>query len=166
MNVQRKFPSLEINEILEEEIKESVINVFAQTFGAKVEAVSSRRGSVVVADVSGVVGMVQEELEGNLIIAFSKESISKILSKVYGHTFDSVNSTVQQGAAELTNMVYGQLKLRLNERGYGLKMALPNVIIGPDHNILQMSDKQSLLIDFKFDDDSNFCLVLALNRIS
>jgi chemotaxis protein CheX len=53
------------------------------------------------------------------------------------------------GAAELTNMIFGQAKASLNEKGFGLKIALPSVVLGKPDSFLSLHTGPAILVPFK-----------------
>lgn len=145
-----KINPVSINQQFMDELTHSVQRVFKEMFNAdaKLESSKIENHASVIGDVSGIVGLVQKQYEGNLIMSFSKAVIFDLLGRVYARQFTEIDEVVREGAAELTNMVYGQLKLKLNARGHDLKMALPNVVLGPQHNIQALQTNKSLVAKF------------------
>ena len=86
-------------------------------------------------DVSGIVGLVQERIEGVLIVSFPRDTIFAILGMIYGRKFSEIDNSIKAGVGELTNIIFGVVKSNLNRNGFTFKMALPNVIIGAQHVI-------------------------------
>ena len=163
MNAAMKTQRVSIDNTLVQDVVNSVTGVFADGFGIKVSLKSSRIGRNLdaVGDVSGVVGMIQDRVEGNLIISFNAQEIFSVLSRVYGHPFTAVDDTVKQGAAEMANMVYGHVKTRLNQRGHDLKMSLPNVIVGTQHSIKSTEDCSTMIATFEFE-GRDFQVIVAV----
>ena len=152
---------------LDEQLLQDVINgvtgVFKEGFAIDVKYKSHQiaRNQSVAGDVSGIVGLLQDRIEGNLVMCFSKSAIFQILGGVYQRQFTEIDGIVKEGAAEMTNMVYGRVKTCLNDRGHGLKMALPNVITGSSHQIASTADCKSLVATFSFD-RHEFSVIIAL----
>ena len=153
MSLATKLQRVSLDNTLLQDVVNSVTGVFADGFGIKVVLTGSRIGRNLdaIGDVSGVVGMIQDRIEGNLIISFNDSVIFSILGRVYGREFTAVDDTVKEGAAEMANMVYGHVKTRLNQRGHDLKMSLPNVVVGTQHNIKSTEDCSTMLATFEFE---------------
>ena len=153
MNTAAKLQRVSLDNTLLQDVVNSVTGVFADGFGIKVILTASRIGRNLdaIGDVSGVVGMIQDRIEGNLIISFNEPVIFSILGRVYSREFNVVDDTVKEGAAEMANMVYGHVKTRLNQRGHDLKMSLPNVVVGKQHNIKSTEDCSTMLATFEFE---------------
>jgi len=78
-------------------------------------------------DISGVIGMSSDGFSGSVAISFPSQTFLKIISRMLGEEFNAVNNDIIDGAAEITSMIFGQAKLELNQKGYGIKTTLPSV---------------------------------------
>jgi chemotaxis protein CheX len=116
-------------------------------------------------DISGILGMVQERMEGTLVVSFEKATIFGILKRVYGREFSEVDSSVRQGVGELTNIIYSSMKKALNERGHSFKMAIPNVVIGSSHSIINLHEGQTMVVPFSVEGGS-FYVEIAMQPAS
>lgn len=166
MGAAKKLPVLIINDLLRDEVTQCVQEIFKSGFGidVKLDSFQKVRKYALVGDASGIVGMVQDELEGNLAISFHLPVIARVFARLYPGQIQSINEDVRQGVAEIANMVYGQLKVRLNGRGHDLKMALPNFITGAGHAIHQGPSGDIGVLKFKFENDFIFEVVISCHR--
>lgn len=149
------------------EIEESVIGVFNQFFGLGItlkESSETKIDHVCQGDVSGVIGIAQEQIEGTLIVSFPQDTITSVLSLVYKKELTTIDDSVRQGVGELTNMIYGQLKKALNERGHALQMAIPNVVIGRQHQVVPFHYGVAKSISFE-SDKGPFEVTIAVQEI-
>src|SRR4051794_7981729 len=103
MGAAHKHPVVTVDNLLRDEVTESVIEIFKLGFGidVKLESFVKVDEHGLVGDVSALVGMVQESIDGNLAISFSLPVISRILSNLYKTDFPKVDEDVCQGTAEL-----------------------------------------------------------------
>ena len=104
-----------------------------------------------IGDISGVIGLVCEAFTGSVVISFPAPTFLKIMSRMLGEECTTMTKDIADGAGELTNMIFGQAKVVLNDKGYGIKTALPSVVTGSDHTILQMSNGPIMVIPFQTD---------------
>jgi chemotaxis protein CheX len=102
-------------------------------------------------DVSGIIGLVSEGFSGSVVISFPMQTFLTLMSRMLGETYTEMNPELKDGAAELTNMVFGQAKIILNEKGYGLKTALPSVVTGQGHSFQSVARGTAVLIPFESD---------------
>ena len=159
-------PKLNLDEAVRNSVTESVIEILQGTFSISAELIDFRKivNYSVAGDISGTVGMIQEKHEGNMVVSFSRASLGQILRRVYGLSLDEGGELMRDGAAELTNMIYGKIKFRLAAIGYEFAMTLPSVIMGSNHNINQGSKSQSGLFIFQFDQTFLFHVVVTLTQ--
>lgn len=163
--MESDFKRLQIDNDLLDDVKNSVVFTFTELFGIKLSPVNGKISAHHISrgDLSGIVGMVQERLEGNLVVCFPKDCILHILQTAYGSGLTAINSSVRQGVAEIANVIYGQVKLRLNQRGYAFKMAIPNVIVGDGHEVEQVHESLSMILEFGFE-QNKFEVVISLQE--
>jgi len=142
---------LEINSALENEVTLAVRRLLATTFNIPVTQkgeVKLTDQPIIKGDISGSVGLVQDEFEGNMIISFPRSTILALMEKVYGSKFPDLNKSVSDGVGEITNTLFAMVKQGLSERGYRFKMALPSVVVGDQHDISQLEGTETLAIPF------------------
>lgn len=112
-------------------------------------------------DISGVIGLVSDTFTGSVVITFPAPTFLKIMSKMLGEDYKELTPEISDGAAELTNIIFGYAKRVLNEKGYGIKMAIPTVISGKDHSIQNHTKGPRLSIPFE-SDAGNFAIEICL----
>ena len=154
---------LKLNDTLVKEINFGVYSTFTSMFGLKTnpEAHFIEQEYHAKGDVSGIVGLTQDRVEGALIVSFPKETIFQILGKMYKKQFIEIDKSVKAGVGELTNIIFGVVKTNLNKNGYGFKMAIPSVIIGEQHTVAITNPGTTLVIPFQTE-SGTFCVLLTL----
>jgi chemotaxis protein CheX len=106
-----------------------------------------KNGTSATSDVSGIVGMTGET-EGSICIAFSKECILYVIGKMLGEEHKEVDDEVKDAVGELTNMISGDSRRRLQEIGHTFQGAIPSVISGKGHEIRHVTKGPILSIPF------------------
>lgn len=145
----------------------SVKLVFNAAFGFDVKVISSKSvpSPMTTGDLSGVMGLVQNFQEGNLVLSFPKETLSLAIAKIYGREFPEVDNSMIEAAAEITNMVYGQFKKEMNCKGHNLQMALPSMVTSKDHKIYQTGSCEGHFLRFAMDENHFFSSTVSfVNR--
>ena len=146
--------TLALDEMLSREISAAVIRTMRETFGVEVTAGDYEIGDGVVSlvgDVSGIIGMVQDHLEGTLTISLTFESVRDMLPQVIGNSVLITHEMTVDAVGEITNMIFGQIKSDLNKRGYRLKLGIPSVVTGRGHFISQFHRGRYMIIPFHVD---------------
>lgn len=114
-------------------------------------------------DISGVIGIVSETFKGSVVISFPEETFLKVMSSMLGEEIKTLNRDILDGAGEITNMIFGQAKITLNERGYGIKIALPTVISGKGHRLSALSKGPTMVVPFT-SQAGNFFVEISLSE--
>ena len=161
-------PPLALDELLAKEITTAVSNAMRETFGVEVTPGPYEVGEGMVSlvgDVSGVIGMVQSHLEGTLTLCLTFETIRDILPQIVGKSVSITHEMAVDAVGEITNMIFGQIKASLGQRGYQLKLGIPCVVTGKGHFVSQFHRGRYMIVPFHLD-----CLLLevylALNATS
>jgi chemotaxis protein CheX len=144
-------PQLTLDETLAAEISNAVVTTMKNMFDvtAQPKRCEIGRGIVsLVGDVSGVIGMVQDELEGTLTLSFNNEMMCNLLPKVIGQSVTITHEMAVDAVGEVTNMIFGQLKTDLNRRGYGMKLGIPSVVTGKGHFLSHFHRGPYLIMPF------------------
>jgi chemotaxis protein CheX len=102
-------------------------------------------------DISGVIGLVSEAFNGSVVISFPEKTFLTVISRMLGEEFGSITKELENGAGELTNIIFGQAKIGLNDKGYGIKTALPSVIVGRDHSVSSGARGITVVVPFGSD---------------
>lgn len=101
-------------------------------------------------DVTGVIGMTGEA-NGTISISFTEKSILVIVSNMVGEEMKELNEEIKDAVGEITNMISGQARKKLDEQGMPLKAAIPSVIVGKNHTITHMTTYPIIAIPFSTD---------------
>jgi chemotaxis protein CheX len=99
-------------------------------------------------DVSGVVGITSNTFNGSVAISFPEATFLKVISGMLGEEVHELTPDIIDGAGEITNMIFGQAKIVLNDRGHGIQMALPQVVTGKDHSLMALSKGPAVVVPF------------------
>jgi CheY-specific phosphatase CheX len=76
-----------------------------------------------------------------------------------GKNFTEITPLIEDAAAELTNIIYGQTKRVLSELGYDFKKSFPKVIIGTENFLKLISTNPSFAIPFHCDEGLFYIIV-------
>lgn len=112
-----------------------------------------KQGDSAVGDVSGILGLTgnNSKLKGSLAVTFSEKAILKIVSNMLGEEHDHINSEVCDAVGEITNMISGQARKELSEKGHSMEASIPTVISGKGHALKHVKIP-SIVIPFEIDE--------------
>lgn len=102
-------------------------------------------------DISGTLAIVSPYFRGSIAISFDDNVYKLIISKMLEENVGDIDLDNQDGAAEIINIIFGQTKAVLNQRGYSLDRAIPSVLRGHGHKVLNNNKIPILLVPFHSD---------------
>lgn len=109
-----------------------------------------KRDEVAQGDVTGIIGLTGEA-SGTFSVSFTAKSILSIVSNMLGEEMKELNEEIQDAVGEITNMIAGQARKRLDELGRPLMAAIPTVVIGENHTISHVTSYPIIAIPFGTD---------------
>ena len=114
-------------------------------------------------DISGLIGMVGENIQGSLSISFEEALVIEIMEKMLGEKPDGINADVKDMVGELTNMICGGAKNELSQKGYEFGMATPMVVSGKNHTVNHQVDGKKMIMPFSHK-SGNLYLEMCFNK--
>ncbi|MBI1273155.1 MAG: hypothetical protein GC131_03600 [Alphaproteobacteria bacterium] len=142
---------LALDEQLSGEISKAVCTAMRDTFDADVKPGKYEIGEgpvALIGDVSGIIGMVQNDLEGTLTLCLTYDTMRDILPKVVGSEIAITHEMALDAVGEITNMIFGTIKTSLNGRGFALKLGIPSVITGRGHFLSHFHRGRYMIVPF------------------
>lgn len=125
-----------------------VLKVQANVVAVPEKIYLKKSGDSLSGDISGFIGLVSDSFNGSVVISFPQQTFLKIMSEMLGETYTELTKDIIDGAGEITNMIFGQAKTVLNDKGYGIKIAIPSVISGKNHSLSAMTNGPIVVIPF------------------
>ncbi len=98
--------------------------------------------------VSGVIGLAGEAV-GCVLLRMDEEIAMKIVSKFIGEELNDLDPMVTDGIGELANMISGNAKAVLQDRGYRFNISLPTIVCGKNYITRQPKDAPCLVVSFE-----------------
>ncbi|MDH5543272.1 MAG: chemotaxis protein CheX [Nitrospinota bacterium] len=109
-----------------------------------------KKDKVASGDISGVIGLTGAT-KGVVIISLSKEAALKIVGGMLGETLTELNDDIKDAVGEITNMISGDARRALSEKGHNFEAGLPSVITGKNHEIESITSGPTVAIPFTVD---------------
>ena len=104
-------------------------------------------------DVSGIIGFTGAAT-GSMALSFSEGCILKIVSNMLGEEIKEINGDIKDAVGEITNMVSGSARQKLESLGMSISAAIPTVIAGKGHSVSHIMSGPSIIIPFETDQGS------------
>lgn len=110
-----------------------------------------KNDNIAIGDVSAIIGLTGSA-KGSLALSFSEQSIKKIVNNMLGEKFTEINDDIRDAVGEITNMISGDARKRLEADGFTIAAAIPTVVSGKDHRIKHVLAGASIIIPFEIDE--------------
>lgn len=110
--------------------------------------------------VSGIIGL-GGEATGAVVVNFPEAVACKIISKFIGEECTAINSNVVDGVGELANIIAGDAKNRLIQKGYKFEIGLPKIVSGRSYVTAQSKSVACIVVSFT-SEVGKFCLEVSL----
>ncbi len=126
----------------------NVLETMAQT---KVTALKPhlKEGVGTHGDITGIIGMASETVEGNMVISFSEKCILPIVAKMLmEEPKKQLDADIVDAVGELTNMICGGAKAELGKLGLTFNLATPTMVTGKGVEIHYRSEAPIIVIPF------------------
>lgn len=109
-----------------------------------------KKNNTAVGDVTGLVGLTGDK-HGSVSMSFDKKCAVNIVKNMLGDEIDDIMQDVKDAVGELTNMISGQARAGLAERGLVFEGSTPSVIMGDSHTISHVAKTPIMAIPFSTD---------------
>ena len=106
-----------------------------------------KKDRLAIGDVSGII-VFSGSFTGSLALSFSENCIFKIVSNMLGEEVSNIDHLVQDTAGELTNMISGDARKRMEGKGLIVSAGIPSVVVGKNHEISHVLEGPSIIVPF------------------
>ena len=102
-------------------------------------------------DVTGIIGLTGEA-SGTISVSFTESCIIAIVSRMFGEEIESLNGEIEDAVGEISNMISGQARQKLEGMGKLIHGAIPSVIVGKGHTISHFTSHPVVAVPFETPD--------------
>ena len=127
------------------------VETFAVQFGVEVKPGAPylrKPDDGVQGDIGGVIAMSDPRATGIVAILMPQSVFLMVIGKLLGMEATEINSDLEDGAAEILNMIYGLAKDQLNRRGYEIDRAIPTIVRGSGIRLRHQSRSLPVVVPF------------------
>ncbi|GEM_PF-349250 len=121
--------------------------------------------SFTIAEVNGSIGF-GGRVTGTVFLSLSSEQASAMAESLIGQPVAADADEVLDVVSELTNMIAGGIKTRLNDAGFATVMTIPSVIRGPSIRVAGKDIQFRLENEFEAAGSSGSFRVIMIGKVS
>ncbi len=128
------------------------VETFSVQFGIEVKpGVPFARSpdDLVQGDIGGVIAMSDPRATGLVAILMPTSVFLVVIGKLLGMEATEITSDLEDGAAEILNMIFGLAKDQLNRRGYAIDRAIPTIIRGQGIRLKHQTRSLPIVVPFE-----------------
>jgi chemotaxis protein CheX len=109
-----------------------------------------KKSQTATGDITGIIGL-SGDREGSLSITFTFPCIKGVLENMIGEVYDEINEDVSDAVGELTNMICGDARNKLEAQNINLTAGIPTIITGQGHTITHVTKSAIIVLPFTTD---------------
>jgi len=98
--------------------------------------------------ITGMVGLAGIH-KGMLAVHFPNSLALAITTSFLGMEVEEINEDVQDAIGEIANMLGGNVKTILSDKGRDIQLSLPSTISGEEYSFMSQSDVDQIVLPFK-----------------
>ncbi len=114
--------------------------------------------------ISGIIGL-KGEMSGTVVLNFPEQIAIRVVSKIAGEEQKNITSSVVDGVGEILNIIAGDAKNRLVQKGYKFEIGLPKIVTGRSYVNAQKKSDHCIVITFN-SPFGKFSLEVSLKKAS
>lgn len=100
-------------------------------------------------DIAGIIGVSSSTFSGTITLCFPKKVFLTLMNNMLGESHNEISKELEDGAAELLNIIFGQAKKVLNTNGHEIQKAIPTVISGIALKTRHMTQSHTIVLPFE-----------------
>jgi chemotaxis protein CheX len=86
--------------------------------------------NIVNGDIAAVLGLLGKDVIGSVALIFKQDVYLKIMGKMLGEEYTTLKQEIEDGAAEMLNISFGQARQILSTSGTNFGKSIPKTVIG------------------------------------
>ena len=115
-------------------------------------------------DISGIIGMVSETINGSVALSFPVGTAVEMYKKMMGEATSNMDE-IKDTVGEFANIIAGGAKRELAGMGMSFNISIPTIVMGKDHTLCHQANAYVIVIPFKFDGGNQFEMEISLKMI-
>ncbi len=121
-----------------------------------------KKGDAELRDISVVIGLASEKLEGVFIVSYDKEIIFEFMKNMLGEEATEINKDVIDASGEISNQICGVFRREFEKTGITLQGSTPSIITGQGHKVEIPSKIPRMVFFYQIDDNKNLVIEFGL----
>jgi chemotaxis protein CheX len=108
------------------------------------------QGQEISVELAAVIELKSPTFNGSISLCFTRDLFMAVMKKMLGDSMQGV-ANLDDGASELLNIIFGQAKKVLNQKGYSIDKAIPTIVKGNALETRKTKSAATLVLPFESD---------------
>ena len=121
-----------------------------------------RKENTELKDISVVIGLASEKLEGVFVVSYDKRIIFEFMKNILGEEVEEINKDIIDASGEITNQICGVFRREFEKTGITLQGSTPSIITGENHKIEIPSKIPRMSFLYQIDEDKDLIIEFGL----
>lgn len=105
-------------------------------------------GPMIDSEIVAIIGLACTAFSGTIALYFTKNTFLALMANMLDEKFEEITPDLQDGAAELLNMIFGHAKRVLNQQGYDIEKAIPSIFRGKNLQTTHLTESKVIVLPF------------------
>jgi chemotaxis protein CheX len=114
-------------------------------------------------DIAGVIGLTSTSFRGSITISFPQKVFLAIMGAMMSEQYTEITDEIEDGAAELMNIIFGHAKRVLNAEGHDIEKAIPTIARGQSLKLNSLTKSEVVVLPFDIE-PGTFYIEVAMDR--
>lgn len=101
--------------------------------------------------IAGIIAITSQKFTGSITLCFPSKVFLNLMERMLGEKFEVITTELQDGVAEILNMIFGHAKVILNQQGHTIQKAIPTIIAGDKLQTTHKSQSKVMVLPFSAD---------------
>lgn len=111
-------------------------------------------------DIAAIIGLSSTAFSGTISLCFPKAVFLTIMNNMLGEKLEEITDELQDGAAELLNIIFGHAKRILNSQNYDIQKAIPSILRGQNIQSHYLTKEPIITLPF-LTQSGEFCIEIC-----
>ncbi len=125
-----------------------------------------KKGPPAQVDIVAVIGLASARFKGAIGLLFPKTVFLALMSNMLGENYTEITDELEDGAAELLNIIFGHAKRTLNDQNSDIQMAVPSIIRGSGISTTHVTKSTVVVLPFTTEKGDFFIEITIENGLS
>lgn len=106
-------------------------------------------GAELTKDCCALFGVLGDSASALVSVCFPTPVLLQLMGNLFGEKYETVTPEVEDGLMELVNVVFGQVKKKVNEKGMLVNRVIPSVVVGSAMRFKYLTSGKSVIVPFE-----------------